>query len=107
MPGNSSWMSCAAQRVKWFDDDDNDDDDNDDYDDYYDDDEELRPAVMKLYYLRPELLTASMMISLRLAYHLPRGVLPSVVCLSVIVKPIQLGRLGPLGAVVPSGKMVT
>jgi hypothetical protein len=35
------------------------------------------------------------------ADHTPRGVLPSVVCLSVIVKPQQRGGPGPLGAVAP------
>jgi len=28
MPGSSSWMPCAPQGVKGFDDDDDDDDDN-------------------------------------------------------------------------------
>ena len=37
---------------------------------------------------------------LRQADHSSRGVLPSVVCLSVIVNPRQRG-LGPLGSVVP------
>jgi hypothetical protein len=40
--------------------------------------------------------------SLRRADHSPRGVLPSVVCLSVIVKPRKCGGPGPLGAVDPS-----
>ena len=35
--------------------------------------------------------------SLWRAVHSPRGVLPSVVCLSVIAKPRQWGDLGPLG----------
>jgi hypothetical protein len=39
--------------------------------------------------------------SLRRAGHSSRGVLPSVVCLSVIVKPRQFP--GPLGAVAPFG----
>jgi hypothetical protein len=39
--------------------------------------------------------------SLRRADHSCRGVLPSVVCLSVIVKPVQWGGPGPLGAVAP------
>jgi hypothetical protein len=29
MPGSSSWMPCAPQGVKGFDDDDDDDDDDD------------------------------------------------------------------------------
>jgi hypothetical protein len=37
----------------------------------------------------------------RRADHSSRGVLPSVVCLSVIVKPRQRGGPGPLGAVAP------
>jgi hypothetical protein len=39
--------------------------------------------------------------SQRRADHSPRGVLPSVVCLSVIVKPRQWGGPGPLGVVAP------
>ena len=39
--------------------------------------------------------------SLRRADHSSRGVLPSVVCLSVIVKPRQWGGHGPLKAVAP------
>jgi hypothetical protein len=39
--------------------------------------------------------------SLRWIDHLSRGVLPSVVCLSVIVKPRQLEGPGSLGAVAP------
>ena len=35
--------------------------------------------------------------SLRRADHPSRGVLPSGVCLSMISRPQQLGRLGPLG----------
>jgi hypothetical protein len=35
--------------------------------------------------------------SLQLADHLPRGVLPSVVCLNLISKPQWWGGLGPLG----------
>ena len=38
--------------------------------------------------------------SLRRADHLSRGVLPTVVCLSVIVRPRNWGNPGPLGAVV-------
>jgi hypothetical protein len=37
----------------------------------------------------------------RRADHSSRGVLPSVVCLNVIVKPRKWGGLGPLGAVAP------
>jgi hypothetical protein len=37
----------------------------------------------------------------RRADHSSRGVLPSVVCLSVIVKPRSGGGPGPLGAVAP------
>jgi hypothetical protein len=40
--------------------------------------------------------------SLRLAGHSSRGVLPSVVCLSMIVKPGEWGGPGPLGTVEPS-----
>ena len=36
------------------------------------------------------------------ADHSSRGVLPTVVCLSVIVKPRQLGVPGPLWSVVES-----
>jgi hypothetical protein len=39
--------------------------------------------------------------SLRRADQSSRGVLPSVVCLSVIAKPRQLGGPGPIGAVAP------
>ena len=39
--------------------------------------------------------------SLRWADHSPRGVLPSVVCLSVIVRPRQWGSPDPLGTVEP------
>ena len=39
--------------------------------------------------------------SLGRAYHSSRGVLPSVMCLSVIVKPRKLGDRGPLGALAP------
>ena len=39
--------------------------------------------------------------SLRRADHSSRGVLPSVVCLSVIVRPRWRGAPGPLGAVAP------
>ena len=35
--------------------------------------------------------------------HSSRGVLPSVVCLSVIVEPRQCGGPGPVGAVAPRG----
>ena len=34
---------------------------------------------------------------MRRDYHSSRGVLPSVVCLSVIMNPRQRGGLGPLG----------
>jgi len=37
--------------------------------------------------------------SLRLVNHLSMGVVPSVVCLNVIMKPLQLGGPGVLGAV--------
>jgi hypothetical protein len=37
--------------------------------------------------------------------HSSRGVLPSVVCLSLIVKPRQWGGPGPLGAVAPYKKL--
>jgi len=40
----------------------------------------------------------------RRADHSSRGVLPSVVCLSVIMNPRQLGGLGPLEAVAPRQK---
>jgi hypothetical protein len=40
---------------------------------------------------------------LRRPDHSSRGVLSSVVCLSVIVKPRQCGGSGPLGAVAPMG----
>ena len=43
--------------------------------------------------------------SLRLADPWSRGVLQSVVCLSVISKPQQLGGLGSLGAVAPWEKL--
>jgi hypothetical protein len=39
--------------------------------------------------------------SLRRADHSYRGVLPSVACLNVIVKPRQWGGPGPVGSVVP------
>jgi hypothetical protein len=42
---------------------------------------------------------------LRRADHSSRGVVPTVVCLSVISNPQQGGGLGPLGAVDPSRKM--
>ena len=40
------------------------------------------------------------MLSMRRADHSSRGVIPSVVCLSVIVKSRQLGGISPLGVVV-------
>jgi hypothetical protein len=39
--------------------------------------------------------------SLRRADHSSRGVLPSVVCLGVIVRPPYRGGPGPVGAVAP------
>jgi hypothetical protein len=41
---------------------------------------------------------------MRRADHSSRGVLPIVMCLSVIVKPRQRGDLGPQGAVEPLEK---
>jgi hypothetical protein len=41
--------------------------------------------------------------SVRRADHSSRGILPNVVCPSVIVKPRQWGGPGPLGAVAPWG----
>ena len=58
---------------------------------------QLRLEAKKFYQLRPDLSTARITISLCRADHLPRGVLPSVVRLSVIVKHRQSGGLGPLG----------
>jgi hypothetical protein len=40
---------------------------------------------------------------MRRVTHSSRGVLPSVVCLSVIVKPRYKGGPSPLGAVAPWG----
>jgi len=40
------------------------------------------------------------------ADHWSRGVLPNVMCLSMIVKPRQWGGLGPLGAVVSWGHVL-
>ena len=40
MPGNSSWMPYAPQRVKGFDDDDDDEEDDDDDDEEEDDDDD-------------------------------------------------------------------
>ena len=41
---------------------------------------------------------------LRRTDHTSRGVSPSAVCLSVIVKPPQLGELGSLGGLLRLGK---
>jgi len=40
------------------------------------------------------------------ADHSSRGVLPITVCLSVIVKPLQCGDPGPLGAVAPQKEIL-
>ena len=38
-------------------------------------------------------------------YHSPRGVLPNMECLNVVVKPQQCGGPGPAGAVKPYKKL--
>jgi hypothetical protein len=44
---------------------------------------------------------------MRRADHSSRGVLPTVVCLSVIMKPRQRGGPGPLAAVAPWGNKIS
>ena len=61
-------------------------------------------AVARLLGLRvciPDVCLHDCCVSVRRTDHSSRGVLPSVVCLSVIVKPRYGGDPGPLGAVAP------